>query len=146
MQDDFRSLFQANEKLKIDYRELQEEYRRVRSEASKLKLNLTELQGELATRNETITTLELDISKLSNRCEVYSPTRYHCQCMFSFILKSESRFISLFQMFIHTNSTLEEDRKSSMKHISMLFSQYHELLTHALEDKEYYHNEEKILL
>jgi predicted nuclease with TOPRIM domain len=70
LQDDFRSLFQANEKLKTDYRVLQEEYKKVRSEASKLKLNLTELQGELATRNEKITTLELEISKLSNRCEV----------------------------------------------------------------------------
>lgn len=46
-------------------------------------------------------------------------------------------------MLVHTNSGLEDDRRSLMEHVSMLLTQYHELLTHALEDKEYYHNEEK---
>lgn len=115
LKDDFRKLFQANEKLKTEYSTLQEEYKRVRSEAGKLKVTVTELQGELATNNEKITALELEISKLSNRCE----------------------------MLVHTNSGLEDDRRSLMEHVSMLLTQYHELLTHALEDKEYYHNEEK---
>lgn len=46
-------------------------------------------------------------------------------------------------MLVHTNSTLEDDRRSLMDHVSLLFTQYHELLTHALDDKEYYHSEEK---
>lgn len=47
-------------------------------------------------------------------------------------------------MLLHTNTCLEDDRKSLMDQVSLLFSQYHELLTHALEDKEYYHSEEKV--
>lgn len=47
-------------------------------------------------------------------------------------------------MLHHTNTCLEDDRKSLMDQVSLLFSQYHELLTHALEDKEYYHSEEKV--
>lgn len=39
---------------------------------------------------------------------------------------------------------LEEDRRSLMEHVSLLLSQYHELLTHSLEDKEHYHTEEKL--
>ncbi|KAG8267457.1 positive regulation of protein localization to cilium [Homalodisca vitripennis] len=39
---------------------------------------------------------------------------------------------------------LEEDRRSLMEHVSLLFNQYHELLTHSLEDKEHYHTEEKL--
>lgn len=42
------------------------------------------------------------------------------------------------------NSGLDNDRRSLMDHITLLFSQYHELLTHSLEDKEHYHMEEKI--
>ncbi|KAK7580440.1 hypothetical protein V9T40_001069 [Parthenolecanium corni] len=113
---DFRSLFQASEKLQSDYRNLQEEYRRVHSEASKMKLVNAELQGELATNYEKIQLSELEMSKLNNRCD----------------------------MLHHTNTCLEDDRKSLMDQVSLLFSQYHELLTHALEDKEYYHSEEKV--
>lgn len=42
------------------------------------------------------------------------------------------------------NSGLDNDRRSLMDHITLLFSQYHELLTHSLEDKEHYHMEEKM--
>lgn len=69
-QYDFRSLFQASEKLQSDYRNLQEEYRRVHSEASKMKLVNAELQGELATNYEKIQLSELEMSKLNNRCDV----------------------------------------------------------------------------
>lgn len=41
------------------------------------------------------------------------------------------------------SSTFVEDKKSLMEHVSMLISQYHELLTQSLEDKEQYHLEEK---
>jgi hypothetical protein len=40
-------------------------------------------------------------------------------------------------------STFVEDRKSLMEHVTMLITQYHELLTQSLEDKEQYHLEEK---
>jgi len=47
-------------------------------------------------------------------------------------------------MLLQMNTGLEDDRRSLMEHVSLLLSQYHELLTHSLEDKEHYHMEEKI--
>lgn len=31
-----------------------------------------------------------------------------------------------------------------MEHVTRLLAQYHELLTHSLEDKQHYHTEEKM--
>lgn len=50
----------------------------------------------------------------------------------------------LFQILNQVKVGLEEDRRSLMEHVSLLLSQYHELLTHSLEDKEHYHTEEKL--
>lgn len=41
------------------------------------------------------------------------------------------------------NQSLDTDRRTLMDHVSQLLSQYHELLTHSLEDKQHYHTEEK---
>ena len=49
-----------------------------------------------------------------------------------------------FQMLSQTNAALEVDRRALMEHVSLLLTQYHELLTHALQDKEHYHMEEKM--
>lgn len=46
-------------------------------------------------------------------------------------------------MLEHMNSGLDNDRRSLMDHITVLLTQYHELLTHSLQDKEHYHKEEK---
>ncbi|XP_023727348.1 girdin isoform X2 [Cryptotermes secundus] len=116
LKDDFRNLFTASEKLKQEYRSLQEEYRSLRSENGSLKLRQTEVQGELAKSNDHNTLLEVEVSKLNNRCE----------------------------MLLQMNTGLEDDRRSLMDHVSLLLSQYHELLTHSLEDKEHYHTEEKM--
>lgn len=45
---------------------------------------------------------------------------------------------------MQVNSGLEEDRRSLMDHVTLLLSQYHELLTQSMEDKEHYHTEEKL--
>lgn len=47
-------------------------------------------------------------------------------------------------MLLHMNAGLDKDKRSLMDHISLLFTQYHELLTRSLEDKEQYHMEEKM--
>lgn len=70
LKDDFRNLFTASEKLKSEYRAVQEEYKNIRAEARRLKLTVTELQGELAVRADRITSLEVQMSKLSNQCDV----------------------------------------------------------------------------
>ncbi|KAK1117749.1 hypothetical protein K0M31_015690 [Melipona bicolor] len=116
LKDDFRNLYTATEKLKMEYRNLQEDYRKNKIEANRVSLKLTEMQGELSSRDERCSNLELQINKLNQRCEV----------------------------LLHMNSGLDNDRRSLMDHITLLFSQYHELLTHSLEDKEHYHMEEKM--
>lgn len=47
-------------------------------------------------------------------------------------------------MLLQMNQTLDADRRTLMDHVSQLLSQYHELLTHSLEDKQHYHTEEKM--
>lgn len=47
-------------------------------------------------------------------------------------------------MLLQMNHTLDADRRTLMDHVSQLLSQYHELLTHSLEDKQHYHTEEKM--
>lgn len=42
------------------------------------------------------------------------------------------------------NQSLDSDRRTLMDHVSQLLSQYHELLTHSLEDKQHFHTEEKM--
>ncbi|XP_054016628.1 girdin isoform X2 [Hylaeus anthracinus] len=116
LKDDFRNLYTATEKLKMEYRNLQEDYRKNKLETNRLSLKLTEMQGELSSKDERSSNLELQINKLNQRCE----------------------------MLLHVNSGLDNDRHSLMDHISLLFTQYHELLTRSLEDKEQYHMEEKM--
>ena len=62
-----------------------------------------------------MTLLDVENTKITNRCEV------------------------LHQL----NLSLEEDRKSLMSQVSLLLSQYHDLLTQTLDDKEHYHEEER---
>lgn len=47
-------------------------------------------------------------------------------------------------MLLQMNQSLDADRRTLMDHVSQLLSQYHELLTHSLEDKQHYHTEEKM--
>lgn len=47
-------------------------------------------------------------------------------------------------MLLQMNQSLDTDRRTLMDHVSQLLSQYHELLTHSLEDKQHYHTEEKM--
>lgn len=47
-------------------------------------------------------------------------------------------------MLMHMNVTLDADRRSLMDHVSCLLTQYHELLAHSMEDKQHYHQEEKM--
>merc|ERR1719318_1565636 len=117
LKDDFRSLFTANERMKTEYCNLQTDYKSLKTENNQLKLRHTELQGKLGDAREQITILDVENTKVTNRCEV------------------------LHQL----NLSLEEDRKSLMSQVSLLLSQYHDLLTQTLDDKEHYHEEERIM-
>lgn len=116
LKDDFRSLFTTSDRLKTDYRSMQEQYKILRSENARLNLQNTELTGDLSLRNDQTKTLEIELTKVTNRCE----------------------------MLMQMNSNLDIDRRALMDHVSQLLSQYHELLAHSLDDKQHYHDEEKI--
>lgn len=116
LKDDFRNLFTASDRLKNEYRNMQEEYRNLRSEMTQLKLKNTELSGEINTKVEIITSMELEINKTNQHCE----------------------------MLVQMNKSLDADRRSLMDHVSQLLTQYHELLAHSLKDKQHYHEEEKM--
>lgn len=47
-------------------------------------------------------------------------------------------------MLMQMTSGLDNNRRSLMDHVSVLLNQYHDLLTHSMDDKEHYHMEEKI--
>ncbi|XP_012226030.1 girdin [Linepithema humile] len=116
LKDDFRNLYTASERLKAEYRSLQDDYRKNKVEMNRLSLKQTEMQGELSVKDEQCSDLKVEVNSLNERCD----------------------------MLLEMNSGLDNDRRSLMEHISLLFTQYHELLTHSLQDKEHYHMEEKL--
>ncbi|KAJ8673993.1 hypothetical protein QAD02_005255 [Eretmocerus hayati] len=115
LKEDFRILFLQADAQRGQFRTLQEDHRKIRAENSRLSIRQTEMQGEVNAKDDALASLELENGKLSQRCE----------------------------MLLQLNANLDVDRRSLMEHVSQLFSQYHELLTHSLEDKEHYHMEEK---
>lgn len=115
LKDDFRILYTTNERVKHEYKNMQEQYRNIRNENSRLKLQNTELSGELNGSTERCKELDFELIKANQQCEM------------------------LFQL----NNSLDIDRKTLMEHVSQLLHQYHELLSHSLEDKQHYHDEEK---
>lgn len=115
LKDDFRNVLSANERLKTEYKNCQEQYKIVRSENGRLKLQNTELSGELMASTEQIKTYEIEYANCSNRCE----------------------------MLMQINTTLDVDRRKLMDHVSQILTQYQELLTHSLDDKQHFHDEEK---
>lgn len=111
LKDDFRNLFTANDRLKNDYKNMQEQYKILRRENNRLNLQNTEMSGDM----EQVQLLEFELAKTTNRCD----------------------------MLLQMNANLDVDRRALMDHVSQLLTQYHELLTHSLDDKQHYHDEEK---
>merc|ERR1712218_343064 len=91
------------------------EYKALKTSYNQQKLQQTELKGELGDVKEQMTALDVENTKENNRCEVLA----------------------------QLNMSLEDDRKSLMSQVSLLLSQYHDLLTQTMEDKEHFHEEEK---
>jgi chromosome segregation ATPase len=137
LKDDFRNLFSTNERLKREYKNIQDQYKVIRAENSRLKLQTTEQSGEMNSRLDHMSALEIELTKTKQQCEV-SDKFYDSNLTLKCLL------ISLIQMLLQMNQSLDADRRTLMDHVSQLLSQYHELLTHSLEDKQHYHAEEKI--
>lgn len=116
LKEDFRNLFSTSERLKSEYKNIQEQYKIIRSDNGQLRLQNTKLSDELNTRTEQMNSLEIEFTKCAQRCE----------------------------MLLQMNANLDTDRRTLMDHVSQLLSQYHELLAHSLDDKQHYHDEEKL--
>merc|ERR1712152_127026 len=116
LKDDFRSLFTSNDRIKTEYCNLQSDYKTLKTNHNQMKLTQTDIKGQLAEAKDQLQMLDVEHAKTMNRCEVLS----------------------------QVNSSLEEDRKNLMSHVSVLLSQYHELLTQTIDDKEHFHPEEKL--
>lgn len=116
LKDDFRNLFTTGERFKNEYKNIQEQYKIIRSDNGQLRLQNTKLSDELNTRTEQVKSLEIEFTKCAQRCE----------------------------MLLQMNANLDTDRRTLMDHVSQLLSQYHELLAHSLDDKQHYHDEEKL--
>lgn len=69
-QDDFRNLYTASERLKAEYRNLQDDYRKNKIEMNRLSLKQTEMQGELSIKDEQCSDLKLEVNSLNERCDV----------------------------------------------------------------------------
>lgn len=70
LKDDFRNLFTTSERLKHEYKNIQEQYRLIRAENSKLKLQTTEQSGEMNNRVEQTNALEIELTKVKQQNEV----------------------------------------------------------------------------
>jgi len=116
LKDDFRSLFTSNDRIKTEYCNLQSDYKTLKTTHNQLKLAQTELKGHLGEAKDQLQMIDVEHSKTQNRVEVLG----------------------------QVNSSLEEDRKNLMSHVTVLLSQYHELLTQTIDDKEHFHEEEKV--
>lgn len=115
LKEDFRSLFTTNERVKGEYCNLQSDYKALKTSYNQLKLQQTDFKGQLDETRSQLTQIDVEYSKAVNRCEVLTKI----------------------------NNSLEDDRKGLMDQFSMLLSQYQELLTQTLNDKEHFHEEEK---
>ena len=49
------------------------------------------------------------------------------------------------QVLTQLNTALEEDRRSLMGQVTVLLTQYHDLLSATLEEKDHFHEEERSL-
>lgn len=74
LKDDFRNLFTTNDRLKREYKNIQEQYKLIRSENGRLKLQTTEQSGEMNNRLDHMSSLELELTKSKQQCEVSEET------------------------------------------------------------------------
>ena len=70
LKDDFRSLFTTSDRVKHEYKNIQEQYRLIRTENAKLKLQTTEQSGEMNNRVEQTNALEIELTKFKQQNEV----------------------------------------------------------------------------
>lgn len=69
-QDDFRSLFTTNERVRAEYRSIQEDYKALKTENNSLKLKAIELGGQLNETRDQMAALDVEANKLTNKCQV----------------------------------------------------------------------------
>ncbi|KAF8778542.1 Protein Daple like protein [Argiope bruennichi] len=109
-----KSLREAHEGVTKELKSLQAIHKSLKTENNELKLKHTALQGELLECQNETSSLDVEVSKLTNCCELLT----------------------------QKNSMMEEEQQSLMSHLSMLLSQYHELLYQVISEQNLYRKEE----
>ncbi|CAH1970665.1 unnamed protein product [Acanthoscelides obtectus] len=70
LKDDFRNLFTASDRMKQEYKAVQEELKNLKIESRNLRLGQTEMQGELNSRSDRMAGLQLENAKLQQKCDM----------------------------------------------------------------------------
>ncbi|XP_050430580.1 protein Daple-like [Adelges cooleyi] len=157
---EYEEQIKQKDSLKSDLKDarlaLKEKLTQLRSVESKLKRENEQLKAEIAalkhlpaehaklkddfralfTINEKLKT---DLRNSFDTGELVDTHLKEIESLKSKLTDANARYTVLQQM----TSSFGEDRRSLMEHVTMLITQYHELLTQSLEDKEQYHLEEK---
>ncbi|KAF8778545.1 Protein Daple like protein [Argiope bruennichi] len=114
LKEQLKSLREAHEGVTKELKSLQAIHKSLKTENNELKLKHTALQGELLECQNETSSLDVEVSKLTNCCELLT----------------------------QKNSMMEEEQQSLMSHLSMLLSQYHELLYQVISEQNLYRKEE----
>ena len=116
LQDDFSSLLSSNEKLRGEYKNLQQTTKQ--SRLKRIKLKYAELAGELNDVRDQLAALDVEVAKLTNKCQVREIyIHFFClqvPCMFTYIFAYDDTFYIHFCIripcflctILQTNSTL----------------------------------------
>lgn len=70
LKEDFRHLFTTNDRIKHEYKSIQEQYRIARAENSRLKLQTTEQSGEMNNHMDNVKEMEIELIKVKQENEV----------------------------------------------------------------------------
>ncbi|XP_071041565.1 girdin isoform X3 [Parasteatoda tepidariorum] len=114
LKDQMKSLRENHEEVTTELKALQTIHKTLKTENNELKLKHTALQGELLECQNETSSLDVEVSKLTSCCELLS----------------------------QKNSMMEEEQQSLMTHLSVLLSQYHELLFQVISEQNQFRKEE----
>ncbi|KAG8189736.1 hypothetical protein JTE90_012916 [Oedothorax gibbosus] len=114
LKDQLRSLRDAHESVTKELKSLQVVHKSLKTENNELKLKHTALQGELLECQNETSSLDVEVSKLTSCCELLT----------------------------QKNAMMEDEQQTLMSHLSMLLSQYHDLLFQVISEQNQYRKEE----
>lgn len=114
LKDQLRSLKETHGSTTKELKSLQAAHKMLKMEHNELKLKHTALQGELSECQNETSALDIEVSKLTSCCELLS----------------------------QKNAVLEEEQQTLMSHVTLLLTQYHELLFQVVSEHGQFRKDE----